>query len=244
MEGVVDFDRSVSVGAWALNQCKGNENTAIGHAALFAANGTGDTENTAIGAFAGQSLTSGQRSTFLGMLAGNGSNFNNISCIGYNSGATADNQVQLGDSNTDTYCWNSIQIRSDLRDKSDVRDTVLGLEFIKLLRPVDFRWDYRVDYHEYDSKGIRTTTMEDVESKKDGSKKRNRFHHGVIAQEVKEVIDSTGKDFGGYQDHKINGGEDRLSIGYDEFIGPLIKAVQELSAENEALKARLDAAGL
>ena len=86
--------------------------------------------------------------------------------------------------------------------------------------------------------------MEDAESKKDGSKKRNRFHHGVIAQEVKEVIDSTGNDFGGYQDHKINGGEDRLTIGYDEFIGPLIKAVQELSAENEALKARLDAAGL
>ena len=35
-----------------------------------------------------------------------------------------------------------------------------------------------------------------------------------------------------------------MTLGYSEFIGPLIKAVQELSAENEALKARLDAAGL
>ena len=34
------------------------------------------------------------------------------------------------------------------------------------------------------------------------------------------------------------------SLRYEEFIAPLVKAVQELSAENTALKARLDAAGL
>ena len=36
-------------------------------------------------------------------------------------------------------------------------------------------------------------------------------------------------DFGGYQDHKVAGGEDVLSIGYDELIGPLIKALQEVN---------------
>src|SRR3546814_19982385 len=63
-----------------------------------------------------------------------------------------------------------------------------------------------------------------------GSEKRARFHHGLIAQEVA----ASGYDFGGLQDHSIKGGDDVLSIGYDELIGPLIKAVQELSAEVSA----------
>ena len=33
-------------------------------------------------------------------------------------------------------------------------------------------------------------------------------------------------------------------VSYEMFVIPLVKAVQELSAENNALKARLDAAGL
>ena len=47
-----------------------------------------------------------------------------------------------------------------------------------------------------------------------------------------------GIDFGGFQDHKVKGGDDVLSIGYEELIAPLIKAVQELSAEVAALKAK------
>ena len=35
-------------------------------------------------------------------------------------------------------------------------------------------------------------------------------------------------DFGGFQDHAVNGGQDVLSLGYMELIAPLIKAVQEL----------------
>src|SRR3546814_18058577 len=66
-----------------------------------------------------------------------------------------------------------------------------------------------------------------------GSEKRARFHHGLIAQEVA----ASGYDFGGLQDHSIKGGDDVLSIGYDELIGPLIKAVKELSAEVYALRA-------
>ena len=107
------------------------------------------------------------------------------------------------------------------------------------MRPVDFRWDYREDYIDRDPE-----THEITSAPKDGSRKRVRFHHGLIAQEVKEAADAQGVDFAGYQDAKITGGDDRLSLGYTELIAPLIKAVQELSAENEALKARLDAAGL
>nr|WP_285864323.1 tail fiber domain-containing protein [Lederbergia lenta] len=127
-----------------------------------------------------------------------------------------------------------------MRDKVDIRDTVLGLDFIKKLRPVDFKWDYRDDYIEVDPDDGTVTKLP-----KDGSKKGSRYHHGLIAQEVKALIDATGTDFGGFQDHQVNGGEDLYTIGYEELIGPLVKAVQELSkrldtAETEikALKAK------
>jgi hypothetical protein len=71
---------------------------------------------------------------------------------------------------------------------------------------------------------------------KDGSRAKRRKHQGVIAQEVKAVMDELGVDFGGYQDHSINGGTDVLTIGYDEFIAPLIKAVQELTTRVKYLE--------
>jgi hypothetical protein len=61
----------------------------------------------------------------------------------------------------------------------------------------------------------------------------------LIAQEVKEMLDAKGIDFGGYQDHSVAGGKDVLTIGYDELVGPLIKAVQELSNQVKALSLEL-----
>ena len=91
----------------------------------------------------------------------------------------------------------------------------------------------REDYVEIekDEEGnpIVKTDLENVV--RDGSKKRNREHSGFIAQQVKEVIDEFGVDFGGYQDHSINGGKDVLSLGYDEFIAPMVKAMQEMHAK-------------
>jgi hypothetical protein len=144
-----------------------------------------------------------------------------------------------------------VQNRSDLRDKADVRDTVLGLDFINRLRPVDYRWDLRDSYRapppempegatddqrrEALAAYAETNTLANVT--RDGSKKRSRYHHGLIAQEVAAVIQETGIDFGGFQDHSLQGGEDVLSLGYDEMIAPLIRAVQELSARVKALEA-------
>ena len=75
---------------------------------------------------------------------------------------------------------------------------------------------------------------------KDGSKVRSRYHSGFIAQEVKEVIDEIGLDFGGYQDHSVNGGKDVLSLGYDEFIAPMVKAIQELSQQVKTLQEEVE----
>ena len=69
----------------------------------------------------------------------------------------------------------------------------------------------------------------------DGSKTRKRFHHGIIAQQLEEVIQQTGIDFGGFQDLSRNNGPDFLKINYNEFIGPLIKSVQELNSKIDRL---------
>jgi hypothetical protein len=180
--------------------------------------------------------------------------------------------VQLGNGSTTTYAFGAVQDRSDIRDKADIRDTELGLEFVNALRPVDFKWDMREDYRPEAHKPV----VEPIEPKEDasneekakyaeelaaynaykvkldkwledvklanithdGSKKRNRFHHGLIAQEVKAVLDAKGIDFGGFQDHSIKGGDDVLSIGYVELIAPMLKAIQELSAKVAELEAK------
>lgn len=139
-----------------------------------------------------------------------------------------------------------------MRDKADVRDTQLGLAFINALRPVDYKLDMRDDYkppqpeipEDPTDPEYKIALSEWREACKlsnlthDGSKKRLRYHHGLIAQEVKAVLDAQGIDFGGYQDHKIKGGDDVLSIGYDELIAPLIKSIQELTARIAQLEAK------
>jgi hypothetical protein len=163
--------------------------------------------------------------------------FTNIAALGAFTSVSASNQVQLGNSSTTTYVYGTVQNRSDERDKADITDTELGLDFVNKLRPVQYRWDMREDYMTYDEDGNATGLAE-----RDGSKKRTRFHQGLIAQEVQAVVEEIGTDFGGLQDHsKSEGGLDVMSIGYDEMIAPLIKAVQELSAEIVELKAKLAA---
>jgi|6_EtaG_2_1085325.scaffolds.fasta_scaffold30232_3 hypothetical protein len=63
-----------------------------------------------------------------------------------------------------------------------------------------------------------------------------RTHYGMIAQEVGKVLKEVGlesKDFAGYIYEEDR---DRFGLRYSEFISPLIKAVQELSAKVTVLE--------
>jgi hypothetical protein len=254
-----------------MSNTTGLANTAIGINSLLA--NTNGNQNCAIGSGALFNNTTGSLNTACGdeALLSN-TNFSNVSGFGSDANVTGSNQIQLGDSATTTYAYGAVQNRSDIRDKADVRDTELGLEFVNALRPVDFKLDMREDYRpEAPASVIKPTELKDdateeekakyaqelaaynaykVELDKwledvklanithDGSKKRNRFHHGLIAQEVKAVLDAKGIDFGGFQDHSIKGGDDVLSIGYVELIAPMLKAIQELSAKVAELEAK------
>ena len=201
-----------------------NDTTAIGQGTLFNLK-TNSQGNTTVGFRAGFNLENGSDNAMLGKNAGSlavsgnrADGFSNCTVLGANSRISGDNQVQLGGVDTSPYAYAALQIRSDKRDKTDIRDTELGLDFINSLRPVDYRFDYREKYED---------------GQRDGSKAGKRVHHGFIAQEVM----SNPVAFGGVQDHSVNGGEDVLSIGYEEFVAPLVKAVQQLSAEVTRLSA-------
>lgn len=217
----------IGIGDGAMDNTTGDGNIAIGSATLY--DNTSGTYNTALGYRAG---TTGGTTTYT-----------NTTVLGANALVTGSNQVQLGDAATTTYAYGAVQNRSDARDKAEVRDTILGTEFIMALRPVDFKWNYREDYFEtykeqtgVDKNGEPITVMKRRSLPQDGSKTRSRYHHGFIAQEVKASIDKLGIDFGGYQDHALKGGQDVKSVGYEEVIAPLVKAFQELRAEFDAYK--------
>ena len=181
-----------------------------------------------------------------------------VTCLGYGSTFTGSNQVQLGGSGTNVYGWSSYNSRSDARDKTDITELKYdAVQFIKALKPRNYKYDYRSDYHEkkeltqdeYDAlseedkqyvyKEDNGRLIFERELPKDGSKKGNRDHNGFIAQEVKEAADSLGFDFAGYQDHKINGGADVYTLGYTEFIAPMVATIQVLLNKVETLEKEL-----
>jgi len=241
---------NVAVGAYSLTKATtGSQNIAIGSSALF--NVATGNYNVAVGHSALDSITTGLYNTAIGALAGTNHNFTNTTCIGYNTQVGANNQIKLGDADT-TVVGSNFQVSSDMRDKTEVRNTELGLNFIKQLRPVDYKYDFRETYRT-PKPTLPGTTATEEEVKKyqedlatwteankmsnivpNGTNKRNRYHHGFIAQEVGAL-----NVFGGYQDMLVTGGEDIKTLGYMEFVAPLTKAVQELAAENDALKIRL-----
>jgi hypothetical protein len=221
---------NVSMGLGSLtNLTTGANNTGIGTYALSSAQGAA-TNNTAVGRDALLLLTTGNGNTALGAGAlSTVRTFSNCTGIGTGASVTGSNQVQLGNSESVPHAFAVLQIRSDTRDKADIRDTRLGLDFIRALRPVDFRWNLREDY----------SSASQGAAPERGTMKRTRFHHGLLAQDVRAVIQRTGIDFGGYQDHAVNGGGDVLSLGYEELIAPLIKAVQQLSSQVEDLQRQI-----
>ena len=242
-----DYNTALGYNTLQDNQT-GHENVAIGYEALYS-NSAGS-QNIAIGAYCSEKLVNGNDNTAIGMGAmlnattGNNNtaigyralhtntNYSNCTGLGANSSVTASNQVQLGDTNVTVYAQTAVQTRSDARDKIEIQDTVLGLDFIKKLTPRQFKMNSRELYFEQGK-------QRDFNAKNDGSKAGKRFHQGFVAQEVKQVIDEMGVDFAGYQDHKINGGQDVLSLGYTEFIAPIVKAIQQQQHIIEQLQQRV-----
>jgi hypothetical protein len=98
---------------------------------------------------------------------------------------------------------------SDARLKEDIQSITSGLDVVAAMRPVTFK--YKEDYSK--DKSIQT---------------------GFIAQELKEVLKDTN-----YVDGIVQQGPEYLNVAYQNIIPLLTKAIQELKAELDAVKATL-----
>lgn len=143
------------------------------------------------------------------------------------TGMLAPSITGVYDIGSNTHYWNDLYYSglvnpSDRRLKKDISTSQLGLKFIDSLRPVQYVYKDQVVENEITGKEIQVN--------------HHRTHYGFIAQEVKNVLDTLKIDteyFAGYRYDKEN---DSYALNYLEFIGPLVKAVQELKAEIDILK--------
>jgi len=224
VSGTTGYNNTV-VGHYAFNTATDAHSTSVfGQNALT--QGTGS-NNAAFGSMAGYNCSTGAENTFLGRLAGyqsttTGSNNTSIGYYSQGSSATASNEFTLGNSSVSNLrCADtSISSLSDQRDKKNIVDVPLGLDFINTLRPVAFDWERR-----------------------DGSKKGMK-DFGFVAQELKTAQEATD-----YSDHMrlVNVGEMHTDDGKVEMIEAdpmktypvLVKAVQELSTALDAALARI-----
>jgi len=154
-----------------------------------------------------------------------------------------DNAYSLGVSGTRwsaVWAANGTIQTSDEREKKDIIDSDLGLDFVSKLRPVSFKW--KVGQNVVTSEVIKDEEGNPILDE-DGKEKTEtvitpregvRTHYGLIAQEVETLLD--GKDFGGF----IHDTEtDVKGLRYDQFVPLLIKAIQELSTKLDEATTRI-----
>ena len=157
----------------------------------------------------------------------------NAIAIGYQATATTTNEVVIGNA-AHTSIGGSVNwtATSDGRLKTDVKENVVGIEFIRQLRPVT--------YH-FDSKKIMEHHGQSIPTDLDSALflKNQIQYTGFIAQEVEAVAENVGYDFSGVDKRtqvsdtlKIS---DTYGIRYAEFVVPLVKTTQELSQKAQAL---------
>jgi hypothetical protein len=242
MQSNQDGNENTAVGTAALYQnVSGGNNSAFGREALLN-NTSGD--NSAMGYRAAMSTTSG----FQNVAVGSNSLVNNTTgsyhtAIGYNTGpsttnlantttvgidarATATDMVRIGNTYVSSIggqvSWTTV---SDGRFKENVREDVPGLSFINQLRPVTYNVN-RTSFNEY--VGLSGSTLACDAAY--GARPLSERTTGFIAQEVAASAQSLGFDFSGVD--APDNPDDYYGLRYAEFVVPLVKAVQELSAQN------------
>jgi trimeric autotransporter adhesin len=217
------YNLGIGAQTMALN-IKGSYNTAVGNDALYG-NKKGN-NNVAVGWQAMNTNQNGNNNTAIGNDADvTAATFTNASAFGNGALVDASNKVRIGNasisSNGGQVSWTAY---SDARIKTDVKENVPGLEFINLLKPVTYHFD--VD-KQNEIMGV--NSQEKVEGMYDIEK---ITFTGFLAQDVETAAKKINYDFSG-----LDKSGEIMGLRYAEFVVPLVKAVQELSTENQSIKA-------
>jgi hypothetical protein len=238
---------NTAVGFQALEEnTTGADNTAVGYQALDA-NTTG-TNNVAMGSGALGANTTGASNTAVGYAAGDSITTGvNKTVIGNNADVgtpTGSHEIVLGSGivgqGTDHFTFGSFgnlvynqftanatfTRSSDERLKTAIKDANIGLDFIKNVRPVSYKWKPSYEVPEELFMHYNQENQMDLDV----------VMHGFIAQEVKQALETTNSENCGVWVTERDGTQ---GVSREMFIVPLVKAVQELSAKVTALEAQL-----
>jgi len=238
---------------------EGSENIATG--AISMTNNSTGNANVAYGVFSLASNETGSNNTALGSHADvTAGNLHNATAIGHNALADASNKVRIGNNAVTSIGgkvgWTSF---SDERIKDNIKENVPGLEFINALRPVTYHFNIakenallgvkNIDVKDITMpqlKGVRMPGNKGFEMPKDILNKAKDITDednevekiqftGFLAQDVDKAAKSIDYDFSG-----IDKSGNIMGLRYSDFVVPLVKAVQELSKQNEDLQKQID----
>ena len=221
-------EENVAVGYQSLSGVNGDANTACGSLALSTVTGA---SNTGLGRAAGFQITGGSNNIAIGLDALR---------TGSPGGAqtTASNKIGLGDENiSSAHIQVDWTVASDARDKTDFTALDLGLDFVKDLQPVTYKWDKRAKY------GDKYAEDYDLNAQTpDGTHKEDWLDIGFKAQEVESLEIAAGYNKDNNTNLVSSHSDDGKQMGlqYSKFVPILVKAIQEQQALIEALTARIE----
>ena len=212
---------NVAVGPGSLGQLVStNQNSALGNNAGNTL--TSGNNNVFVGHASAPAFTSGDQNIFIGALSGASignptyqtSGNNNIH-IGYSTrpaSNTASNAITLGNASHTVIraAVTTITSLSDERDKKEIEELPVGLEFIEKLKPVKFVWNDRDESGKHD--------VEDF---------------GFIAQDLKAAQEESEAS---YLNLVYEENPEKLEASYGKLLPVLVKAIQEMSSEIKSLK--------
>lgn len=210
---------NIAIGLDTSSNQGGSSNVAVGTKALEGTIGQSTSGVVAIGSSALKNKVSGYHTTAVGFMAGfyETSGINNL-FLGAQSGwdavaniTTQSNYVVVGNNSiTNANIKVGWTVTSDARDKCNITPCLRGLSFVSSLKPV--KYQYRIN------------------RESDQAAPEARYRYGFLAQDILELE----------QDESIIiDDRDMENLKYNEssLIPVLVKAIQELKAEVEALKA-------
>jgi hypothetical protein len=220
---------SVAIGVLA-NPRRNTFNVSVGSPSAFGAFNAVRTVN--LGFRAGD-FAYGANATFIGARAGyTGGVANNTTEFGFNTygGDGQNNCFMLGTySGNNAYVYTGWSSVSDSRDKKNIENLPnnLGLNFIRKLRPVLFKYDFRTKYmfkcgFEY--------------GQKDGSLKEQIVNYGFLAQQIEGVAKELNVKFDGVDYDKFN---DKYEVKMLELISPIVKSIQDLNNELDIIEQQI-----
>ena len=137
------------------------------------------------------------------------------------SSPTSIDQITLGNIFVTSLRCNvqNISSLSDARDKQNIKELDLGIDFLMKIKPRLYNWDKREWYED---------------NKSDGSKMKEEPTAGFIAQELDEVQTAENVE---WLNLVLKDNPEKLEATPGNLLPVIVKAIQDLKKENDVLKA-------